>query len=137
MPSESGRFEGYLRCGRTWQCHLMYLPSGDRHGMLIGRIAAPHGLYERRRRLATPYHMLLSLLLLHLQRKAASQNALQMRVCVCMNDQCFSRSTGGLRQLLPLPVHRMPQLTSHLPQAEQRRICPIGHSRRQSICPAR
>jgi len=44
--------------------------------MLVGRIASPHGLDESGRRLATANHVLLPLLLLHLQSKSAAEDAL-------------------------------------------------------------
>ncbi len=54
----------------------MYLPRGLRAGVLVGGVAAPQTLDERGRRHPAPDHVLLALLLLHLQREARAQDAL-------------------------------------------------------------
>lgn len=66
----------YIRSWRTGQRHPVDVPRSHRYGMLVGRIASPHGLDESGRRLATANHVLLPLLLLHLQSKSAAEDAL-------------------------------------------------------------
>lgn len=45
----------------------MDLPGGDGHGVLVGGVAPPEALNEGGRGLPPPYHVLLPLLLLHLE----------------------------------------------------------------------
>lgn len=60
----------------TGERHLMHLPRGDAEGMLVGGIAAPQCLNERGRGLPPADHVLLPLLLLHLQREPRPEDAL-------------------------------------------------------------
>lgn len=55
----------------------MYLPGGNGHGHLVRGIAAPQTLDEFSRGLPSPDHVLLSLLLLHLESQPGAQNTLE------------------------------------------------------------
>lgn len=72
-------FKKNLRSGRTGQWYLVHLPGGHAHGVLVCRVTAPERLDERGSRLAAPDHMLLALLLLHLQREAGAEDSLLNR----------------------------------------------------------
>ena len=66
----------YLR-GRAGQGDLVDLPGGRGHGVLVGRVAPPQALDELGGGLPTPDHVLLPLLLLHLQRQPRAEYALR------------------------------------------------------------
>ena len=62
--------------GRAGVGDLVDPPGGDRHGVLVGGVAPPEALDQDGGRVAAPDHVLLSLLLLHLERQARAQDAL-------------------------------------------------------------
>ena len=76
----------------------MRLPGRYRHGILVGGVASPQRLDKHGRRTLAPGQMFLTLLLLHLQREARSENSLYENE---KNVQCrrrISRRTYKLRR---------------------------------------
>lgn len=66
----------YSRWGRG-QCHLVYLPGGERHGVVVCGVAPPQALDESGCWDPPPDHVFLALLLLDLQRESGAQDTLK------------------------------------------------------------
>ena len=64
-----------LRRGRSLR-YLVYLPGGLGAGVLVGGVAPPQALDEGGGGHAAPNHVLLTLLLLNLEREAGAEDAL-------------------------------------------------------------